>query len=112
MKIPYEALDENAMVMQKFSDEHRGELVLNIWEVCRLIGWTADEEDYWWILQSSLWKHKDRGYLLSSGVFDLISLREALSDNDYHMLDDMWKMNYESKDEVIAYLKKDKIDVM
>jgi len=68
--------------------KHRGELVLDIFEVVRLEGFHEDEDDYYYVFKSLY-----RGRFYSSCVGEFVPLKGRLSKKEYKELERVWELN-------------------
>jgi hypothetical protein len=83
-----------------FVNKHRNELMLDHFEIVRLLGWTKQyEEDYYYILDT-----RQKGIVLFSCVGCPIPLKRKISNFDYYHLEDIWYLNghgvYEALDKM------------
>jgi hypothetical protein len=76
----------------KFYQKHKNELVLNLFDVVRLVGLEMDDWDYYWVFNSR------REIFWSSCVGSFIPLKNSMKDKDYRYLDQIFKMNDWTKD--------------
>jgi len=87
-----ESLDESQDKQKKeimdFIRLHEGELVLDFFEVVRLIGFAEDEDDYYYIVNDT-----KRGEVWESCCMLLIPLKRVLPDEHYERLDNTFKYN-------------------
>lgn len=67
---------------------HKGELVLEDFEVVRLMALEADEDDYYWVM-----KHPGGKIAWHSCVGGWIPLKGKISDEKYERLEHLWKLN-------------------
>jgi len=80
---------DNAYLIQKEANKYRNQLMLDTWEVVRLLGWSdSDDDDYYWITYS--WKN---GIRLLSCVGGFTPLKGKLSNFDYYHLENLWELN-------------------
>ena len=88
--------DRNKRNIVGFVKRHKDELVLDGFEVVRLIGWEdVPDEDYYWKLRRP---RMVQNILLSSCVGGLIPLKGSLTPNEYTYLDRFFKRNeYDEK---------------
>lgn len=69
-------------------ENHKNELVLNFFEVVKLIGFCEGEEDYYYEVLSL-----KTGKTYLSCVGKLIWLKNVISNEDYNMLEHIFKLN-------------------
>lgn len=84
-------MDDNKKKILKEIEEHEGELVLDLFEVVKLVGFGEDEDDYYYRYLSL-----DRGLYRSSCVLGFMSLKGKLDDDNYKRLESIWKLNEKS----------------
>ncbi len=89
----------NAEIIQGEVNRHRGELVLYLFDVVKLIGWTDQyDDDYYWIIQSPC-DYRD-SIKLASCVGDFIWLKNHLSQWNYAYLLNVFDMNALSEENI------------
>ena len=81
--------DENKKRILKFVEQHKNELVLDLFEVVRLLGFYEDEDDYYYKVQST----GTTGVYFTSCVGRLYPLKGALSENEYNTINQIFNMN-------------------
>lgn len=74
--------------IMKEVDKHRGELVLDIFEIVRLEGFHEDEDDYYYVFRT-LYK----GVIRSSCVGGFTPLKGRLRKKEYKELERVWELN-------------------
>lgn len=80
--------------LQKELAPHKGKLVLNHFDVVRLIDVVDGKDDYYWVI-----KHADkRGIHWSSCVGGWMPLKGKISDKHYNELERVWKLNEKNWD--------------
>ncbi len=85
---------DNAFLIQREADRCRGEIVLDHFNIVRLIGWTDQEkEDYYWLLLTRN-KQGDLQIVKSSCVGSPLRLRGKLETFDYWSLDHLANLNF------------------
>lgn len=75
--------------LNKMVDEHRNELVLNYFEVVRLVDVIDGDDDYYWVFENSFSEK-----ILSSCVGGFFILKDSLSEKDYSELVRVWNLNH------------------
>ena len=104
-------LDTNAKIFQRIANKYRGQLMLNDFEVVRLIGWTDQyEDDYYWIY---LHRVKGKGNIISllSCVGNFTKLKGKLTKFQYYNIDHIWDINDCSYKQGIKIAKQQNIIV-
>jgi hypothetical protein len=81
--------DSNEYKIAKEVSENVGELVLVTWqpEICMLLGWSEDEDDYYYVVQKS-----DGTVRESTCVGGIIPLRDSLNGFLYEMVKNQWRL--------------------
>jgi len=80
--------EDNACLIQKRVNEHRNELVLDLFEAVKLLGWTdIPDDDYYYVMG-----YKNR-IKLHSCVMDFIVLKGKIEESEYQYLERIWKLN-------------------
>ena len=69
-------------------NKHKGELVLDVFEIVSLEGFHEDEEDYYYVFRS-LYK----GVFRSSCVGGFTPLKGRLKKEEYKELERLWELN-------------------
>ena len=82
---------DNRVGISREVDAHRGRLVLMFGEVHRLLGWSEDSEDYWYVTID-----KQRRIIRHSCVGGFVPLYGALPGFDYWQLAHWWNLNGQS----------------
>lgn len=68
-------------------EPYRNTLVLDLFNVVKLVDVISDEEDIWWIYDNG------RKTIKSSAVMDWIPLKGKIDDKDYEQLERIWNLN-------------------
>ena len=87
--------------LQKEMEPHKGNLVLNHFEVVRLVDVVNGEDDYYWVFKSPV-----RGTYWSSCVGGWMPLKGKIAEEDYMELERVWGLNEERWD-VFETLRKE-----
>lgn len=69
-------------------EEHKGELVLDLFEVVKLVGFDEDKHDYYY-----RYFCLNRGHYRSTCVLGFVTLKGKVDDDDYKRLEAVWKSN-------------------
>jgi hypothetical protein len=73
--------------LQDELEPYKNTLVLNFFEVVRLVGVTEDEDDFYWIFDNG------KEIVHSSCVCNWIPIKGKLDDNSYNQLVMVWNLN-------------------
>lgn len=84
-------MDNLLVELKKILEPHKNALVLDYFEVVRLVDVIYDEFDYYWVYDTK------RGIVHSSCVGTWIPLKGFLPDEKYKRLLDVWNLNYTNK---------------
>jgi hypothetical protein len=99
----------NEETIQKETDLMRNEIVLDVFETYRLLGWTDQfEEDYYWVI---LTRKANVGVRIElySCVGSFIRLKDSISNKDYSSIEDGWNRNGASVKEGLILAEKEGI---
>jgi hypothetical protein len=72
-------------------EKYKNTLVLNYFEVVRLVDVVNGDDDYYWVYDTS------KGILHSSCVCGWYALKGVLPDNEYERLVKVWNLNNDEK---------------
>ena len=92
-----ESQDSNKKKFIEFVKGHDNELVLDYFDVVRLIGFAEDDEDYYYIV-----KNVKKGEMWVSCVGWLFPLKNVLPDEHYDRLESTFKLNEDLWEERIG----------
>ena len=85
--------DRNGREIRKWTEKHRGELVLDSFKLVEVVGWTdIKDDDYYYVLYDRI-----DGIYLSSCVGQPLCLKGNLRIRDYINLVRFWMMNNVAK---------------
>jgi hypothetical protein len=102
-------VEDNEVLIQKEADLMRNEIVLDVFETYRLLGWTDQfEEDYYWVV---LTRRVSVGVSIElySCVGSFIRLKGFISNKDYFSIEDGWNRNGASIEDGLRLAEKEGI---
>lgn len=99
--------------INKFVKKHRYEIMLDMFEICRLLGWTDSyDDDYYYVLQRYRYgKEIKNSIILSSCIGRPIPIKHRIPMFDYYQLEHQWELNTYKLEDVLEELKNKKFEV-
>jgi len=85
---------DNKKIILEEVNKHRGQIVLDYFQVVRLDGFAEDDDDYYYVYYTL-----DRGIVWSSCVGKFIPLKDYLPLRDYRMLKKIFNLNIKTRKE-------------
>jgi len=92
--------------MRKEIEEIRGQIMLDDFETVRVMGWTEDEEDVYWVICS-----KRNKIMLYTACLGFIKLKGYIPDEKYEKIEKVWGYNKLSYENCLDIVKSRNIDL-
>jgi hypothetical protein len=93
-------------LMRKEIEEIRGQIMLDHFETIRVMGWTEDDEDIYWIIFT-----KRSNLVLYTACGGFKKLKGRIPDKEYKNLEEVWGYNKLSYENCLDIIKSRNIDL-